>query len=67
MTTFYLVSQTDVRRRLGNVSNMTIHRWRKAGILPEPVVIAGRNYWHEHVIEALARNGASQPAQSVAA
>jgi len=67
VTTTHLVSQRDVRRRLGNVSNMTIHRWRKIGILPAPVVIAGRNYWHEHVIDGLARNGAPQAAQAVAA
>ena len=61
MNTINLVSQRDVRRRIGGVSNMTVHRWRKIGILPAPVVIAGRNYWHEHQIDALARNGAPKP------
>jgi len=42
-------------RQLVPVSDMTIWRWIKAGIFPEPIKINGRNYWREDsVYEALA-------------
>lgn len=29
----------------GGISRMTLWRWREAGIIPEPIVIRGRNYF----------------------
>jgi len=40
-----LITQTDARRLYGEVSAMTWWRWRKAGLVPEPLVIQGRNYY----------------------
>jgi len=40
-----LVNQTEARRLNGDVSAMTWWRWRQAGLVPEPVVIRGRNYY----------------------
>lgn len=40
-----LITQSEARRLHGNVSAMTWWRWRQAGIVPEPVVIQGRNYY----------------------
>lgn len=36
-----------VRERFGGVSDMTLWRWVRKGILPEPQRINGRNYWRE--------------------
>ena len=40
-----LISAREVKRQLGNVSDMTIWRWTQQKILPEPVRINGRKYW----------------------
>ena len=45
-----LISDTDLRRIFGNVSAMTIWRWRDAGILPPPVKIRKRNYTRASVV-----------------
>jgi predicted DNA-binding transcriptional regulator AlpA len=58
MTPDRLLNQRTVRDRCGGVSDMTIHRWRKAGILPEPVQINGRNFWPESVVHRLVTQGA---------
>jgi len=42
-----------VRERFGGVSDMTLWRWTRKGILPQPVRINGRNYWREADIVAL--------------
>lgn len=39
-----LLSQAQVRQLIGSISAMTLWRWRRAGILPPPIVIRGRNY-----------------------
>jgi predicted DNA-binding transcriptional regulator AlpA len=59
-----LLNQRTVRDRCGGVSDMTIHRWRKAGILPEPVRINSRNFWPESVIRRLMKEGDRARAQS---
>jgi predicted DNA-binding transcriptional regulator AlpA len=46
-----LVSSAAVRRELGDVSEMTIWRWTKTGILPQPIKINKRNYWPASAIE----------------
>jgi predicted DNA-binding transcriptional regulator AlpA len=40
-----LVPAREVRRQLGDVSDMTLWRWTKQKILPPPVRINGRKYW----------------------
>ncbi len=47
-----------------SISAMTGWRWRKAGILPPPVVINRRNYWHESdIASVLARINNSEVSQ----
>jgi hypothetical protein len=46
-----LLSQREVKRRMGNVSSMTIYRWRQSGMLPAPIVMNRRNYWRAADIE----------------
>lgn len=48
-----LITSKEVKRRLGGVSDMTIHRWRERGILPAPVKIGTRNFWREDDIVTL--------------
>lgn len=44
-----LITSAELRRRNGNVSLMTLWRWVQKGILPAPLKINGRNYWHDDV------------------
>ena len=48
-----LVSQTSVKKQLGDVIDMTMWRWRRQGILPPPIVINTRNYWRQSQIDAI--------------
>ena len=48
-----LVTQPQLKRITGNVSDMTIWRWRRAGLLPEPTNIRGRNYWRACDVHAV--------------
>lgn len=48
-----LVSQTSLKRQVGGISDMTVWRWRRKGILPPPVVINTRNYWRQSQIDAI--------------
>lgn len=52
-----LISQPQARQMFGGASDMTFHRWRKAEIIPAPVVINGRNFWPLSVLQALAATG----------
>lgn len=47
-----LISAGTARALAGNISPMTLWRWRRAGIVPSPVVIQGRNYWRRHAFLA---------------
>lgn len=42
-----LISQPQLRRLMGGVSDSTIWRWRTVGILPKPLSINGRNYFRQ--------------------
>lgn len=42
----------QVRERYGNVSRMTLYRWRKAGKIPEPQQIGERPMWKLSDLEA---------------
>jgi DNA-binding transcriptional MerR regulator len=39
-----------VRERY-NITDRTVDRWEKSGILPTPVRINGVRYWHQHELE----------------
>ena len=52
-----LVTQAEVKRLVGGKSNMTIHRWIGAGVLPPPLKICGRNFWPRRVIAELLARG----------
>jgi len=51
-----LVSQANVKKQLGNISDMTMWRRRRQGILPPPIVINSRNYWRQSQIDAILSN-----------
>ncbi len=51
-----LVSQNNAKKQLGNKSDMTFWRWRRQGILPEPIVINCRNHWRQSQIDAVAQH-----------
>lgn len=48
-----LIAAQAVKERFGGISHMTLYRWTKSGVLPEPVQINGRNYWNENDIDAV--------------
>ena len=51
-----LVNQANVKRQAGGISDMSVWRWLKKGILPQPIKINNRNYWRQSwVDQALAR------------
>jgi predicted site-specific integrase-resolvase len=52
-----LLPSRTVRKALGDVSDMTLHRWIKNGSLHPPEKFNGRNYWRKSWI---ARVGGSQ-------
>lgn len=46
-----LLSSRGARGHLGDVSEMTLWRWVRAGILTPPIKINKRNYWPVSEIE----------------
>ncbi len=51
-----LVSQAELKRQAGGISDMSVWRWLKKGILPQPIKINNRNYWRQSRInQALTR------------
>lgn len=61
-----LVPQAELAQRVGGKSGMTIHRWVKAGVLPPPVTIRGRNFWPENIVaELIERGDAARTVESV--
>lgn len=40
-----LMTSAEAKRLAGGVCDMTIYRWIKAGVIPPPLKIRGRNYW----------------------
>ncbi len=59
-----LLSARTVRAAFGGVTGMTVYRWVKAGLLPRPVKINGRNYWHEADVHNLYRRRGSGDEQA---
>jgi len=52
-----LLSARAVRELCGNVSDMSLWRWVRAGILPPPTKIRGRKFWPESVVQRLVTEG----------
>ena len=40
-----------VKDYFGGVSDMSLWRWMKSGILPEPLKINGQRYWTDEQLE----------------
>ena len=63
-----LVAAPKARREyLGDISPMTEWRWIKAGILPEPVKINGRNFHYESDLFAVPQRATELEARKAAA
>ena len=45
-----LIQQKKIRKKLGDVSPMWLHRHK--GKLPKPILIAGRRFWLEEEVDA---------------
>lgn len=54
-----LVVSTAVRNELGGISDVTLWRWERDGLLPPARRLNGRKYWLKSEIEAV-KNAASQ-------
>ena len=54
-----LFNSRNTRQELGDICDMTLHRWVKAGIIPEPIKIRERNYWRKSWIEQVKTKGAA--------
>ena len=53
-----LISANEAKRLAGAVSSMTLWRWYRAGIIPDPIKIRRRNYWQKtEFVAALNRAG----------
>jgi len=55
-----LISATDARKELGNISPVTLWRWTEAGLLPPPRKVRGRKFWLVSEIDAF-KTKASTP------
>lgn len=55
-----LINRRQLRERLP-VSDMTIWRWVKAGVLAAPVKINGRNYWRDIDVARLVDRAEESP------
>ena len=62
-----LITSVTARELAGGISAMTLWRWRKAGLIPDPIAIRGRNYWRRSpFVAALARAGSQRAVESEA-
>lgn len=59
-----LIAQRELVRRLGGISAMTLYRWRRAGIVPEPTVIRKRNYWPADTVRAVVAAATASKAEA---
>jgi predicted DNA-binding transcriptional regulator AlpA len=56
--TDHLITADEVRRLAGGISDMTLWRWLRRGILPQPLHIERRRYWwRSAIITSLNRAG----------
>lgn len=60
-----LITQRKARDLAGGISDMTLWRWRRLGIIPPPLSIRGRNYWRKSVfLAALTQAGSHDQEQT---
>lgn len=51
-----LITATEAKRLAGSISDMTLWRWHRAGVIPDPIKIRSRKYWNRGTfLAALAR------------
>lgn len=50
-----LLNSRQVRKMFGDISQMTLWRWVRDGVLPEPKRINGRDYWFLSQVQELQR------------
>ncbi len=55
-----LVASTDVRREFGNITDVTLWRWERDGVIPPALRIRGRKFWRRSTLERL-KAEASKP------
>lgn len=59
-----LITSAEARRLSGGISDMSLWRWLKKGILPQPLKIERRRYWKRGefvaALEAAGQNGQVQ-------
>lgn len=48
-----LLCASDVRKECGNISEVTLWRWEKQGVISPPVRINDRKYWRRSVVQKL--------------
>ena len=60
-----LITSATLRAKFGNVSDMTIWRWQRAKLIPEPIKIRNRRYWDEGKVNAALEKlaGGANPAK----
>lgn len=60
------LTATQVRARLGNISDMTLWRWLRSEEMgfPQPIIIASRRYFDEAEISAWQRKRQAKPAHA---
>jgi predicted DNA-binding transcriptional regulator AlpA len=57
-----LLKASAVSERYGCVSDMTLWRWVRDGVIPHPVKINGRNYWREADLDEIDAQRETTPA-----
>lgn len=58
-----LIDSAEAQRLVGGRSKMTLWRWARDGIIPEPITIRRRNYWRRgEFLRALAKAAAKPDA-----
>lgn len=58
-----LINSTTARELAGGISDMTLWRWVKAGVIHQPIQIRRRNYWsRSRYLKDLANAGQGEAA-----
>jgi predicted DNA-binding transcriptional regulator AlpA len=55
-----LLNSANVSHYLGGVSQMTIWRWVRDGVIPAPIKIRNRNYWRQSGLDAAVESAAQK-------
>ena len=59
------INSAVARQLAGGVSGTTLMRWAKLGIIPQPIVIRGRNYWSRSQLVAALKAANENPESAV--